>query len=78
VQARFSPPLQTGLRSNPDPYALGTGPFPGVKRPGRDVNHLPLSEAEVKERVELAVLLLCAYHGMFYGEIPDGVIGIFQ
>jgi hypothetical protein len=27
--------------------------FPGVKRPGRGVNHLPPSSAEVKERVEL-------------------------
>jgi hypothetical protein len=27
--------------------------FPGVKRPGRGVNHPPLSSAEVKERVEL-------------------------
>jgi hypothetical protein len=27
--------------------------FPGVKRPGRGVNHPPLSRAEVKQRVEL-------------------------
>jgi hypothetical protein len=27
--------------------------FPGVKRPGRGVNHPPTSSAEVKERVEL-------------------------
>jgi hypothetical protein len=27
--------------------------FPGVKRPGRGVNHPPSSSAEVKERVEL-------------------------
>jgi hypothetical protein len=29
------------------------GSFPGVKWPGRDVDHLPPSSAEVKERVEL-------------------------
>jgi len=29
--------------------------FPGVKRPGRDVDHPPSSSAEVKERVELYV-----------------------
>jgi hypothetical protein len=27
--------------------------FPGVNRPGRGVDHPPLSSAEVKERVEL-------------------------
>ena len=27
--------------------------FPGVKRPGRGINHPPLSSAEVKERIEL-------------------------
>ena len=30
-----------------------TGYFPGVKRPGRGVNHPPPSTAEVKETVEL-------------------------
>jgi len=34
-------------------YAISTGSFPGVKRPGRCVNHPPPSSAEVKERVEL-------------------------
>jgi hypothetical protein len=29
------------------------GSFPGVKRPGREADHLPPSSAEVKERVEL-------------------------
>ena len=32
---------------------MGTGSFPGVKRPGRGVDHPALSSAEVKERVEL-------------------------
>jgi hypothetical protein len=30
---------------------MGTGSFPGVKRPGRGVDHPPSSSAEVKERV---------------------------
>jgi hypothetical protein len=34
-------------------YTMGTGYFPGLKRPGRDVDHPPQSSAEVKERVEL-------------------------
>jgi hypothetical protein len=32
---------------------MGTGYFPGVKPPGRGVDHPSLSKAEVKERVEL-------------------------
>jgi hypothetical protein len=32
---------------------MGTGSFPGVKRPGRSVDHPPPSSADVKERVEL-------------------------
>jgi len=32
---------------------MGTGPFPGVKRPRRGVDHPPPSRVEVKERVEL-------------------------
>jgi hypothetical protein len=28
---------------------MGTGYFPGVKRPGRDVDHSPPSSAEVKK-----------------------------
>ena len=33
--ARFSAPVQTGPGANPASYAMGTGYFPGVKRPGR-------------------------------------------
>jgi hypothetical protein len=32
---------------------MGTGSFPGVKRPGRGVDHPPPSSAEVEERGEL-------------------------
>jgi len=34
---------------------MGTGTFPGLKRPGRGVNHLSIPTAEFKERVELYV-----------------------
>jgi len=33
-------------------YTMGTGSFPGVKRPRRGVEHQPPSSAEVKERVD--------------------------
>jgi hypothetical protein len=51
--ARFSAPVQTGPGAHPASYTMGTGSFQGVKRPGRGVDHPPLSGAEVKERVEL-------------------------
>jgi hypothetical protein len=53
VGARFSVPVQTGPRAYPASCTMGTGSFPGVKWPGRGVDHPPTSSAEVKERVEL-------------------------
>jgi hypothetical protein len=53
VEARFSPPVQTGLGIHAASYTMGTGSFPGVKRVGRGVEHPLPSSAEVKERVEL-------------------------
>ena len=50
--ARFSAPGQTGPGGHPASYTMGTGSFPGVKWPGRGVNHPSPSSAEVKERVE--------------------------
>jgi hypothetical protein len=52
VGSRFSTPVQTGPGAHPASYAIGTGSFLGVKRPGRGVDHPPPSSAEVKERVE--------------------------
>jgi hypothetical protein len=51
--ARFSASIQTGSEAHPASYTVSTGSFPGIKRPGHGVQHLPLSSAEVKERVEL-------------------------
>jgi len=31
--------VQTGRGANPASYIMGTGSFPGVKRPGRGVDH---------------------------------------
>jgi len=52
-EARFSAPIQTGSEAHPASYTMGTGSFPGVKQPGRGVDHPLPSSAEVKERVEL-------------------------
>jgi hypothetical protein len=36
---RFSVPVQTGPGAHPAPYAMGSGSLPGVKLPGRGVDH---------------------------------------
>jgi hypothetical protein len=38
---RFSAPVQTCPRAHPASYTMGTGSFPGVKRPERGVDHPP-------------------------------------
>jgi hypothetical protein len=53
VEERISAPIQTYPGAHPASYTMGTGSFPGVKRPGTGVDHSPPSSAEVKEKVEL-------------------------
>jgi len=66
VEARLSAPVQTGPGAHPvNGYLI----FPGVKRPGRGVDHLPLSSAEVEGRVELYIYSPLCLRGLFYGEL---------
>jgi hypothetical protein len=51
--ARFSALVQTCPGAHPASHTVGTGCFPGVKRPRRGVDHPPPRSAEVKERLEL-------------------------
>ena len=39
--ASVSSPIETRLGAHPASYTMGTGSFPGVKRPGRGVDHPP-------------------------------------
>jgi hypothetical protein len=55
VGARISAPVQTGSGAHPASYTMGTGYFPGVKGPGRGVDHPTASIAEDKERVDLYI-----------------------
>ena len=55
VGARFSTHVQTGPGAHQASYTMGTGSLPGVKRPGRSVNHSPPSSAKVKEKVQLYI-----------------------
>ena len=47
--ARFSAPVQTGPGAHPASYTMGTWSFPGVKRPGRGVDHPPHQTPRLKE-----------------------------
>ena len=53
--SRFSAPVQTGPGVHPAFCTVGTGPFPGVNRPGRGAEHPPPSSGKVKERLELYI-----------------------
>jgi len=60
VGARFSPPIQTGLKAHPASYVMGTRSLAqGVKQPGQGTDHPHPSRAEVKETVELNFYSLC-------------------
>jgi hypothetical protein len=49
VGAIFSASVQTGSEAYPASCTTGTGSFPGVKRPGRGVDHPPLLSLRLKK-----------------------------
>jgi len=75
IQPRYEldgPGIELGGRDFPHPSRLALGPTQrpvqwvpghswGVKRPGRGVDHPPLSSADVKERVVLYFRSLCVF-----------------
>jgi hypothetical protein len=46
--ARLLAHVQTGPGAHPDSCTMGTGSFPGVKRPGRGADYPPTPSAEVE------------------------------
>ena len=60
------------LAMGPTQYTMGTASFPGVKRPGRGVDHPPSSSAGVKERVDL---YLCSSSGTSWQFIAGLSVG---
>jgi hypothetical protein len=53
VGARFFAHVQNGPGAHPASCTMGTGSFPGVKRPARGADHPPPSSAGVKKIIEL-------------------------
>jgi len=53
----------------PTSYTMGTGSFPGVRRPRRGVDHPLLSGAKFKEKVKLSSTPHLSLHGLFWGEL---------
>ena len=53
--ARFSAPVRRVPGAHTASYTMGTGSFPGVKRPGRGVDQQPPSSTEAEGRVELYI-----------------------
>jgi hypothetical protein len=56
--------VQTGSGARPASYPMGSGgSFPGVKRPGREVDHSLLPSAEAKDVWRNTSTLLTRLHG---------------
>jgi hypothetical protein len=49
VGARFSAPVRSGPETHPASYTMGRGSLPGVKWPGRGVDHPPNLIPRLKE-----------------------------
>jgi len=49
AKARFSAAAHTGREAHPASYTMGIGSSPGVKRPGRGVDHTHLTPRLRKE-----------------------------
>jgi hypothetical protein len=57
--------VQTGSRAHSASYPIVAGALSlGVKRPGREADHLPASSAKVKECVELYLHSPICLHGV--------------
>jgi hypothetical protein len=58
---RFSAPVQTSPATHSASYKMSNGSFPGVKQPGRGVNHPLPSSAEFKKSRAIHVFRLRAF-----------------
>jgi len=67
--AIFSVPVQTYPEGHPSSYTMGTGTFPGVKRPRRGVDHPPHIAPRLKKVYSYISTPPLGLRGLFYGEL---------
>ena len=65
VEARFSAPVQTGPEAHPASNTMGTGSLPGIKRPGRGVDHTPHLVPRLKKEQSYTSALPLGFRGLF-------------
>ena len=68
IETRYrleSPRIQSQWETGPGAHPASYKTFPGVKRPGRDINHPPPCSAEVKEGVKLYIYYPSAYKAWY-------------
>jgi hypothetical protein len=56
--ARFFTHVQTGPGAHPASCTMGTGSFPGIKRPGRGADHPPLLVLRLRMSRDIPLLTL--------------------
>jgi len=59
--AKFSAPTQTDTEAQPATCTMGTGSFPGVKRPGRGADHPPHLAPRLKKGRTVTLLPLWVF-----------------
>ena len=67
--ARFSAPLQSGPGARAATYTLGTESYPGVKLPGRGVDHPPSSSPRLKNEYSFTSTPSLGFRGLLLGEL---------
>jgi len=67
--AKYSAPVQTGPGAHPATYTMGTGSFPGLKRPVRYVGHPPHLAPRLKKEKSYTSTPPLGLPGLLQGEL---------
>jgi hypothetical protein len=67
--ATFSAPVQKGSEAHPASYTMGTGSFPGVKWPGRGVDHRPHLAPRLKKEYSYTSTPPMGLSGLLQGKL---------